>query len=253
MESQLSQHEPQSPHFRVLVADADADALAVYRQAFAKPAYDLVEASDGRDALTKALVRPPALVITELQLPLIDGFALCEILRRDRATAAVPIVVVTKDARPTQLERAEHAGADAVLVKPATPDAIITRAREVWAKSAHLHARSTATTERSDKTLVQSTELVDRSRALRKTLAKTHRRERTTTPPVPPPTLKCPSCDRALVYQFSHIGGVSARHPEQWDYFNCSTCGSFQYRQRTRKMRRLAGDEMQWADVNKAG
>jgi hypothetical protein len=56
----------------------------------------------------------------------------------------------------------------------------------------------------------------------------------------------CPSCDRLLTYELSYVGGVNEHHPEQWDYFVCSTCGTFQYRQRTRKMRPLRADEEQW-------
>jgi predicted RNA-binding Zn-ribbon protein involved in translation (DUF1610 family) len=41
------------------------------------------------------------------------------------------------------------------------------------------------------------------------------------------------------VYEQSHIGGVSAKHPEQWDDFICPTCGTFEYRHRTRKLRRV--------------
>jgi hypothetical protein len=75
-----------------------------------------------------------------------------------------------------------------------------------------------------------------RSRALSRSFI----REDTTTPPQPPPQLVCPGCDQPLTYQHSHVGGVSERHREQWDYFEClNGCGRFQYRQRTRKLRRL--------------
>ena len=49
--------------------------------------------------------------------------------------------------------------------------------------------------------------------------------------------LTCPSCDQPFQYDHSYVGGVSDRHAEQWDYYICSTCGMFQYRQRTRKIR----------------
>jgi hypothetical protein len=61
----------------------------------------------------------------------------------------------------------------------------------------------------------------------------------TTTPPLRPPELKCLSCDVTLKYEHSFVGGVSDRHPEQWDYYKCDQCGTFQYRQRTRKLRRV--------------
>jgi hypothetical protein len=61
-------------------------------------------------------------------------------------------------------------------------------------------------------------------------------RRSTSTPPTPPPNLRCPTCDAALTYNFSHLGGVSERFPEQWDYFTCADCGVFRYRHRTRKL-----------------
>jgi len=72
-------------------------------------------------------------------------------------------------------------------------------------------------------------------------LSHSHQRRETTTPPNPPVELRCPTCDRPLRYRKSFIGGVSAKHSEQWDYFDCLTgCGTFQYRQRTRKLRRVS-------------
>ncbi|HYM22889.1 MAG TPA: hypothetical protein VEU08_06765, partial [Vicinamibacterales bacterium] len=69
-------------------------------------------------------------------------------------------------------------------------------------------------------------------------LVRAHQRFRTNKPPLAPPPLRCPSCDVTLVYDHSHVGGVSARFEEQWDYFVCEKCGSFEFRQRTRNLRR---------------
>jgi hypothetical protein len=75
---------------------------------------------------------------------------------------------------------------------------------------------------------------------VRTTLKKAHLRGDTVAPPTEPPSLVCPECDRLLRYRRSHIGGVSSRYSEQWDYFECEAgCGSFQYRQRTRKLRKV--------------
>jgi len=54
----------------ILVVDADDDTRALYRQAFSPFGGECVEASDGRDALRKALVQPPTLVVTEITLPI---------------------------------------------------------------------------------------------------------------------------------------------------------------------------------------
>jgi CheY-like chemotaxis protein len=119
---------------RILVVDAHADTRELYRRSFALAGYDVVEASDGRDALAEALARPPILVVTEIRLPYVDGYALCENLRRDRVTADVPILVVTAEARPVQVDRAQKAGADTVLIKPTTPDTIVDEMRRLLAQ-----------------------------------------------------------------------------------------------------------------------
>jgi hypothetical protein len=55
-----------------------------------------------------------------------------------------------------------------------------------------------------------------------------------------PPELVCPDCDAPLAYLRSHLGGVSSKHPEQWDYYECpNQCGTFQHRTRTRKVRKV--------------
>jgi CheY-like chemotaxis protein len=226
----------------ILVIDADDDTRALYHLLFTRDGYEVVEASDGRDALAKMLLRPPPrLVVTEITLPLVDGYALCEILRHDRSTADVPILVITAEARPAHVDRARQAGADAVLLKPTSPDTILgemrrllTRSKELRARVAGIRANIAA---RSDK----AADLLARSETHRRTaLTKSHERFTTTTPPASPPPLTCPSCHRRLTYTRSHIGGVSERHPEQWDYFTCQSCGTFQYRQRTRKLRRVS-------------
>jgi DNA-binding response OmpR family regulator len=110
---------------RVLVADPDADTRAVCATACAAERWDVIEAVDGGDALLKALIRTPSLVVTELHLPLIDGVSLCTLLRRDRATTNVPIAILAARAEPGEAARALSAGADVVFTKPPCADGLI--------------------------------------------------------------------------------------------------------------------------------
>jgi predicted RNA-binding Zn-ribbon protein involved in translation (DUF1610 family) len=59
----------------------------------------------------------------------------------------------------------------------------------------------------------------------------------TSMPETPAPQIFCPTCDRPLVYRQTVLGGVKPL--ERWDYFECPTCGSFVYRDRTRQLRRV--------------
>jgi len=69
-------------------------------------------------------------------------------------------------------------------------------------------------------------------------LSHTHVRGQTATPALTPPRLHCPDCELPLDYRHSYVGGVNARNSEQWDYYDCE-CGEFQYRHRTRSLRRV--------------
>lgn len=210
---------------RILIADADAATRAMYRESLQEMGCDVVEAVDGREALVNALAIRPTLVITETLLRGFDGYELCKVLRRDRATRTVPILVVTTETRGPELDRAHAAGADAVLLKPVSPDDLLKEIHRLL--------------DRSEPSLDSTREPSPRVREPRTAQAKAHLRTQTTTPPAPPPALICPSCDRPLKYVHSQIGGVNRAQTEQWDAYTCPSCGAFEYRQRTRRLRRV--------------
>jgi CheY-like chemotaxis protein len=232
-----TQHRPLA-----LLVDRDDDTRKMYAEYLAHSNCLIEEAEDGREALAKAITRQPDVIVTETRLPGIDGFELCALLRRDHATRAIPIVVVTGDAFEGDVKRAQHAGADAVLIKPCLPEALLAEIHRVLELSAALRDRARVARGRVQTQLSRSETLLQRSREnVQRTMSsRAHQRRDTTEPPTPPPALVCPSCDLPLTYKRSHVGGVSARHAEQWDYYECSAgCGAFQYRQRTRKLRKV--------------
>jgi two-component system cell cycle response regulator DivK len=224
-----------------LLVDRDPETRRMYAEYLKLALCEIEEASDGREALAKAISRRPDVIVTETRLPGISGFDLCGLLRHDSTTQAIPIVVVTGDSYPASVTRAERAGANLVLVKPCLPEKLLDGMRQVLQHSTDLRARGNAAREKLAGQLTRSEELLQRSRRnARKPLSRAYKRHDTIAPPIAPPALICPVCDQSLVYQRSHIGGVSARHSEQWDYYLCpGTCGTFQYRQRTRKLRKL--------------
>ena len=119
------------PAPKALVADPDPESRALYEQALGLSDFEIVYASDGREALVKVLEQPVALLITETELPLIDGYALCQLVRRDALIRTMPIMVVTTDVRQTAQRRALQAGADAVFVKPWTDGDLGAEARRL--------------------------------------------------------------------------------------------------------------------------
>ena len=78
--------------------------------------------ADGERAVFMAVERPPSLILLDLMLPTLSGWEVARRLRQNQRTKAVPIVAVTALARPQERESAMHAGCDAYLSKPFSPD-----------------------------------------------------------------------------------------------------------------------------------
>jgi two-component system cell cycle response regulator DivK len=77
---------------------------------------------DGESGVAEALDNPPALVLLDLMLPTVSGWEVARRLREDPRTRGVPIIAVSALARAQEREAAAHAGCDAYLTKPFTPD-----------------------------------------------------------------------------------------------------------------------------------
>jgi CheY-like chemotaxis protein len=224
----------------ILVADADAEAARFYRRVLGLTEARLTHVLDGRDALVKALETRFSLIITETRLPYIDGFSLCEVLRSDAATKAIPLIVITADARPSSLERALQAGADAAFAKPCPPETLCAEFRRLDERRPGVESIATAITVLDAPVSRPIVELeTGREGRVRRMKNRRLPRYQTRVPPLAPPSIRCPSCERALTYEWSQIGGVPGA-TEQWDYYRCrGGCAAFQYRHRTRKLRQV--------------
>jgi CheY-like chemotaxis protein len=121
---------------RALIVDGHEDTRNLYQTLLVPRRYSVEHAANGREALARALQHPPDIIVTETSLGDVDGFCLCELLRANRDTRTVPIVVLTADARPASLERARRAGADVVLTKPCLPEVLLTAMNSIGRKTA---------------------------------------------------------------------------------------------------------------------
>lgn len=103
---------------RILIVDDDLDMLELLQLGLTEAGYSTRTASTGKQALQKAKRSPPDLVVLDLLLPDMNGFSVCQQLRRNPATAAIPILMIT--VLPGQFPRlvGVEAGANAYLNKP---------------------------------------------------------------------------------------------------------------------------------------
>jgi two-component system cell cycle response regulator DivK len=109
----------------ILIADDHEDSRAIIRTMLEHFGRRVLEAWDGEECLRKARAARPDVIVLDLVLPILDGWETARALRQDPATAPIPILAFTAAVLPEQRERAIQAGCDAVLVKPASPTALL--------------------------------------------------------------------------------------------------------------------------------
>jgi two-component system chemotaxis sensor kinase CheA len=101
----------------VLVVDDTGVVRELERSILEEAGYRVRTARDGREALAALADELPDLVVTDVDMPNLDGLALTRAIRADRALAGLPVVVVTSKAAEADRRRAMDAGADGYLVK----------------------------------------------------------------------------------------------------------------------------------------
>lgn len=118
-------------HATILAVDDEPDILELIRFHLAAAGHRVITAQTGRDALEKVGSTKPDLVLLDLMLPDIDGFGVCEILRRTPSTAAIPVIIVsawhTRDSRNLGLEL----GALDYVTKPFTGKGLVERVNQL--------------------------------------------------------------------------------------------------------------------------
>ena len=127
---------------KILLVEDEADFLELLRLRFKEEGFAIATANNGLDAVKKARSLSPDLILLDVMLPELDGFAVCEILRKDAATASIPIVMVT--GLCGQLTRCAgiESGATDFVTKPTSTDEIVSKAREMLDRRAAVSASS---------------------------------------------------------------------------------------------------------------
>jgi two-component system alkaline phosphatase synthesis response regulator PhoP len=117
---------------RALVIEDDDDIVELVSVYLAKDGWEVESAADGKRGLDKVRRGSYQLVVLDIQLPGLDGLSVCAELRRDRATAGIPVVMLT--ARGDEADRVVglEMGADDYIVKPFSPKELLARVRALF-------------------------------------------------------------------------------------------------------------------------
>ncbi len=116
---------------KILVVEDEPEAVELVEFNLKQAGFTVISAADGAAALKKARAESPALIILDLMLPEMDGLDVCKSLRRDAATARIPIIMLT--ARAAELDRVLglELGADDYITKPFSTRELILRVKKI--------------------------------------------------------------------------------------------------------------------------
>lgn len=116
---------------RVLVVEDEAPLAAMLRYNLEKEGFEVEDAANGEEALTKIAERKPDAVLLDWMLPLVSGIEVCRQLRRSPATRSLPVIMLTARGEEADRVRGLDSGADDYVVKPFSPTELVARLRAV--------------------------------------------------------------------------------------------------------------------------
>lgn len=135
----LSEASPVSapPGSRILLADDNRDMREYLERLLKSSGYDVTATSDGEAALQLARENPPDLVLSDVMMPRMDGFALLREIRGDQRLRALPVVLLSARAGEEATVEGVEAGADDYLIKPFSARELLARVRTQVELSRH--------------------------------------------------------------------------------------------------------------------
>jgi len=122
LESAPARYHARTVHY---IEDNETNVEVMRGMLIQRPQVDLTVSRNGLDGLADVRARRPDLVLLDMHLPDMDGIELLRHLRSDPSTAEIPVVVVSADALPAQIEAAFDAGATRYLTKPVSVNTVL--------------------------------------------------------------------------------------------------------------------------------
>ncbi len=118
---------------KIMTVDDSASVRQMVSFTLKQQGYEVAEAVNGAEALRKLGQEKPDMLITDINMPEIDGISLIKIVRNNPAYRFIPIIILTTEAETEKKEAAKAAGATGWIVKPFRPDQLVSAIRKVMA------------------------------------------------------------------------------------------------------------------------
>ena len=120
---------------KILIADDEPDILEIIQYNLVKDGYEVITARDGDEALTKAKLNKPDLIILDIMMPKKNGVEVCEILRLQPAFKDTMIIFLTALSDESSQIKGLETGADDYISKPISPKVLISRVNAIFRRA----------------------------------------------------------------------------------------------------------------------
>ena len=141
--------DPDSAASKILVIDDEADFRQIMIRFLSKQGFDVVAASDGKAGVSLAAETGPDLIVCDLNMPGMDGYAVLAALRRDPKVADIPLIFLTGQSQPSQVRQGMNLGADDYLTKPVNLDDLLSAVKVRLSRRRAQHQRQEKQLERA--------------------------------------------------------------------------------------------------------
>ncbi len=125
--------------YRILVVDDSLTMRKVLSRSLEREGFEVIVAKDGIDAMQVLLETTPDAILTDIEMPRMDGFALARNIRDDARTANTPLIMISSRTADKHRSLAKDIGVDAFFGKPVQDDDLIETMKELIASRRHLH------------------------------------------------------------------------------------------------------------------
>ena len=114
---------------RVLVVDDSAIVRNIHSFMLKSGGFEVIEASNGYEAMEKLLDAHFDLIVTDVNMPKMDGYSLCESIRKEAKYANTPVIIISTESEAEDKMRGFKAGANLYVIKPVKSEELIQNAK----------------------------------------------------------------------------------------------------------------------------
>ncbi|MBF0237002.1 MAG: response regulator [SAR324 cluster bacterium] len=114
---------------RVLVVDDSAIVRNIHSFMLKSGGFEVVEASNGYEAMEKLLESQFDLIVTDVNMPKMDGYALCEAIRKEAQYTQTPIIIISTESEAEDKLKGFKAGANLYVIKPVKSEELVQNAK----------------------------------------------------------------------------------------------------------------------------